>query len=192
MKKKKTPSEGELFILEYLKFMKIDFEREVKLTHLKYDDHCTYRIADFYLKKYKVYLEFNGRWNNNKEDRIRYRTKKEVYKKNKLPCIYIYPENLGIIEFVFPKRLIEVFKYHSLKKELLKFQFKRFIDDRGGLFLWLFICILILSTELNWEEDNGTIIFLTAIVIYQVYRLFKGVYKFFIKNDHAFDNRLFL
>lgn len=154
--KKQTiaPSEGEIFIQEYLKYHNIDFESEVKLTNLKYDD-LTHRRADFYLKKYKVYLEFNGRWNNTKEDRVRYRDKKEVYRKNNIPCIYLYPENLGIIEFVFPKRLIEELEKHSLKKELLKFQLKRFMDDRGGLFLWLFIAILFLIFNFDWNDDKG-------------------------------------
>lgn len=186
MKKKNGPSEGELFILEYLTYSKIDFEREVKLTHLKYDKDCTYRVADFYLKKYNVYLEFNGRWNNLKEDRERYRAKKEVYEKNKLPCIYIYPENLGIIEFVFPKRLIEVLIKHSMKKELLKFQFKRFIDDRGTLFLWLFIAILFLSFNFDWKEERAVTLAFIGIAVYQIYKMIDGYYKYFIKNKLNF------
>lgn len=186
MKKKNYPSEGELFILEYLKYKKIDFEREVKLTHLNYDDNYSYRVADFYLKKYKVYIEFNGRWNNVKEDRERYRAKKEVYEKNKLPCIYIYPENLGIIEFVFPKRLIEVLEKHSMKKELLRFQLKRFIDDRGGLFLWLFLALLFLAFNFDWKEERESTFLFIGVAVYQVYRLIFGYYKYFIINEHKF------
>jgi hypothetical protein len=118
MKKIKEPSEGELFISEYLKFKNISFETEVRLNNLKYDDNFKYRDADFFLKKYGVYIEFNGRWNNTKEDRVRYRVKKEVYRKNNLPCIYLYPENLGIIDFVFTKRLIVELQKKSMTKEL--------------------------------------------------------------------------
>lgn len=184
-KKLKAPSEGEYFIQEYLKYNNISFETEVNLNHLKFDD-ANHRRADFYLKKYKVYLEFNGRWNNTKEDRIRYRKKKEVYAKNNLPCIYLYPENLGIIEFVFPKRLIEELKKHSMKKELLRFQFKRLFDDRGSLFAWLFLAILFLLWLPKWEEDKEVIIGFIGVIGYQLYRLVMGYYKFFMKNEHQF------
>ena len=184
-KKKKAPTEGELFILEYLKYKNIEFERDKELDFLKFDKECKIRFPDFYLPKYKVYIEFNGRWNISDEDKKRYRNKKEVYRKNKLPCVYIYPENLGIIDFLLPKRLIEVLKNHSMKKELLKFQFKRFIDDRGDLFVWLVISLLILSL-LTWNEDKGLMMVLIALGVNLIYRLIDGYYKFFIKNEHNF------
>mgnify|MGYP003625343019 CR=1 FL=1 len=185
MKNKKQPTEGELFILEYLKYNKIDFKREVKLTHLK-NDNLSCRIADFYLPKYKVHIEFNGMWNNSKEDRIRYREKKKIYENNYIPCVYLYPENLGVIEFVFPKRLIEQLTFHSMKKELLKFQLKRFIDDRGSLFLWLFIAVLFLAFNFDWQEDKAVTLIFLGMAGFQVYRLIVGYYNFFIINKHKF------
>mgnify|MGYP006077990471 CR=1 FL=1 len=186
MKKIKAPSEGELFILEYLKHKKISFEREVRLNNLRFDDDFGYRDVDFYLKKYGVYIEFNGMWNNTKEDRVRYRKKKEVYRKNNIPCIYLYPENLGIIDFVFTKRLIEEMKKKKLTKELRLFQLKRFIDDRGSLFAWMILSIILLCGDFNWQEDSGTIMFFVSVGIFQIYRLIQGVYKFFIKNSPEF------
>ena len=182
MTKEKEPSEGELFILEYLKYNNIDFKREVKLENLKHDDNFTHRRVDFLLTKYNVYLEFNGLWNNTKADRERYRQKKEVYYKNNIPCIYLYPENLGIIEFVFPKRLIEILKMHNKKRELFRYQFKRLIDDRGNLFIWMFLAILFLSGDFTWEKDRDFILFMSGVLLYQVYRLIRGYYMFFVKN----------
>lgn len=187
MKKEKEPSEGELFISEYLKFKNISFEREVRLNNLKYDEGFKYRDADFFLKKYGVYIEFNGRWNNTKEDRVRYRVKKEVYRKNNLPCIYLYPENLGIIDFVFTKRLIAELEKKSMIKQLRLFQFKRFIDDRGSLFLWLFLSILVYNGDFNWEVNSTTLYACISVFIFQIYRLMMGIYKFFIKNEAQFD-----
>jgi hypothetical protein len=188
MKKKvRDPSEGELFISEYLKFTGVTFEREVRLNDLKYDDSYKYRDADFFLKKYGVYIEFNGRWNNSKEDRVRYRVKKEVYRKNNVPCIYLYPENLGIIDFVFTKRLIEELKKKSMTKQLRLFQLKRFIDNRGSLFLWLFLSLLVLNGDFTWQENSSTIIAAISVSAFQLYRLIAGIYKFFIKNSAQFD-----
>ena len=183
----KEPSEGELFISEYLKAMDISFKREVRLNNLKFDDNFKYRDADFFLKKYGVYIEFNGRWNNSKEDRVRYRAKKEVYRKNNLPCIYLYPENLGIIDFVFTKRLIVELKNKSLIKQLRLFQLKRFWDDRGGLFLWIGLSLMVYAGDFNWEENSTTLYACIGIIFRQIYRLIDGVYKFFVKNVTQFD-----
>lgn len=187
MKKANEPSEGELFISEYLKFKNISFEREVRLHHLKYDNDFKYRDADFFLKKYGVYIEFNGRWNNTKEDRLRYRVKKEVYRKNNVPCIYLYPENLGIIDFVFTKRLIVELQKKSMIKELRLFQLKRFIDDRGSLFIWLFLSLLVYNGDYNWQENTTTLIVCISVFVFQIIRLIKGVFNFFIKNRSQFD-----
>jgi hypothetical protein len=183
----KEPSEGELFISEYLKSKNISFEREVRLNNLNFDENFKYRDADFFLKKYGVYIEFNGRWNNSKEDRVRYRVKKEVYRKNNLPCIYLYPENLGIIGFVFTKRLIVELQKKSMTKELRFFQLKRFIDDRGSLFILIFLSILVYNGDFNWEENSTTLYVCIGVFVYQIYRLIKGIYNFFIKNIAHFD-----
>jgi len=187
MKNIKEPSEGELFISEYLKYKNIVFKREVRLNHLKFDNDFKYRDADFYLPKYGVYIEFNGRWNNTKEDRVRYRVKKEVYRKNNLPCIYLYPENLGIIDFVFTKRLIVELQRKEMTKKLRRFQLKRFIDDRGSLFIWLSIAILFLNGDFTWENDSTTLLFFISVCVFQIYKLIVGIDKFFIKNVSKFD-----
>ena len=187
MKKKNEASEGELFISEYLRFKNISFDREVRLNNLKYDEDYKYRDADFFLKKYGVYIEFNGRWNNTKEDRVRYRVKKEVYRKNNLPCIYLYPENLGIIDFVFTKRLIVELQRKSMIKQLRKFQLKRFINDRGSLFIWMVLSVFVYNGDFNWEENSTTLYACIGVFIFQLYRLTLGIYKFFVRNSTQFD-----
>jgi hypothetical protein len=186
MNKIREPSEGELFISEYLKFKNISFEREVRLNNLRFDENFKYRDADFYLKKYGVYIEFNGRWNNTKEDRVRYRIKKEVYRKNNVPCIYLYPENLGILDFVFNKRIIVELKKKSLIKQLRLFQLKRFIDDRGSLFIWLFLSIIFFSFN-TWQDERNILLACIVVALFQIYKLISGVYDFFIKNASKFD-----
>ncbi len=184
MKKRKL-SEGEKFISEYFKYSGIDYDCNVKLNDLKYDNKG-YREPDFYLPKYKTYVEFNGKWNTSDAEKQRYREKKSVYYKNRIPCVYLFPENLGIIDFVFTNRLINEMKKHSLKRELLKFQTKRLIDDRGSLFFWILLSIFVLFGDFTWEEDRETILFLIGVIGYQCYRLVIGVRKFYIKNEIQF------
>ncbi|HEX9825422.1 MAG TPA: hypothetical protein VGA80_02400 [Flavobacteriaceae bacterium] len=182
---KRKLSEGEKFISEYFKYSGIEYDCEVKLKNLK-DDNKGHREPDFYLPKYKIYVEFNGKWNTSDLEKERYREKKVIYYRNNIPCIYLYPENLGIIDFVFTNRLIEELKKHSLKKELFRFQTKRFIDDRGALFLWLFLSIFILFGDFNWDEDRSILLIFFGIIIFQVYRLIVGVKKFYVENEIQF------
>jgi len=119
--KKYIPSEGEEFIVDFLQAFGINHKTQVKINSLKWDN-SKYRIADFYLPKYDVYIEFFGQWNT-EENKNRYKIKREVYKKNNIPCIYVYPENLGILPFVFDKRLQEVLKKSGKIKALRKYQF---------------------------------------------------------------------
>ena len=120
MNERSPSSEGEELIEEFLKEKLIEFKREKEILNLN-DDNKEYRIADFYLPRYKVYLEFFGKWNV-EEYRIRYQKKKEVYDKNEIPCIYVYPDNLGALDFIFKRRLKDILnKHHKLKFQRFKY-----------------------------------------------------------------------
>ena len=114
MEKNKLPSEGEELIGEYLQEEGIKFKSEIKIENLK-NDVIPYRKADFYLPQYKVYIEFFGRWNIEK-NKEKYREKKRIYELNNIPCIYLYPENLGTINFIFKRRLKDVLKKYKMNK----------------------------------------------------------------------------
>jgi len=176
---KKERSEGEQFISEYFEDERIRYIPEKKLNTLK-NDSKTYRKADFYLPHYKMYVEFYGQWNQSKEANRRYREKKKIYKLNNIPCVYLYPENLGIIDYSFTKRMVKELKNKNMLNQLFKFRLRILIMDRGGLFLWLFLALFILVFGDNqWEDDKNTIFILAAVVAYQLYRLFDGYLKFF-------------
>lgn len=95
------PSEGEEYIADFLKLYTIKYEEQKRIAKLN-GDYSDYRVADFYLPNYKVYIEFLGQCSNT-EDKKRYIKKMEIYKSNNLPCINLYPKNLGFLDFVFVK-----------------------------------------------------------------------------------------
>ena len=176
----REPSEGEQFVAEYLESQSIKFQTEVKIENLTKDSK-SYRVADFYLPKYKIYIEFNGMWNNTKEDRERYREKKKVYYNNRIPCVYLYPENLGTIEFSFPIRVARELKRLEMKKELTRFQMKRFMDDRGGLFALIALMLFLLfGMDLTIDKDWVLIMGLLSVIAYQIWRFIEG-WKRFLK-----------
>ena len=108
---KREMTEGEELIKEFLEGEGIDFKPEVEILNLK-EDNKPFRKADLYLPQYKVYVEFLGQWNK-EEHKKRYIEKMSVYRINNLPCIYIYPDNLGILGFIFKRRLKKVLREHK-------------------------------------------------------------------------------
>ena len=138
-----NPSEGEKFIEEFFKSQKIKYKSQYAIANLR-NDTKRHRVADFYLPQYGLYVEFNGLWNNTKLDRERYQEKAKVFFGNDIPCIYLYPENLGTISYTFTIRAIKELKKRSMKKELFLFRYKRLINDRGNLFIYLIFALLLL------------------------------------------------
>ena len=172
------PSEGELFLQEYFESEGIAYKTEVPILGLKKDSKA-YRKADFYLPNYGIYVEFLGKWFVSENEKNRYREKKKVYEDNDIPCVFIYPENLGIINFILPSRAIKEFKKHSLNKGLWLFRLK---------FLWLYksenilffpiLLSLITFGNFTWKEDTGFILGVMVILAYQIY----AINKFYIKK----------
>lgn len=182
------PSEGELFIEDFLKNYDIKYKTQVKLDGLR-GDKASYRVADFFLPKYDIYIEFFGQWNT-PENKDRYKLKKDLYFRNKIPCLYLYPENLGILPFVFDKRLQEVLNTYSLKKNLRKYRlFKLYQGDIVRLLLIGF-CIMILAiTDYKIHPENNNAIFMAAfsIIAYQISKFIITCRKIFIKNNYPLN-----
>ena len=103
--------------------------------------------------------------------------KKKVFRENKIPCVYIYPENLGIIEFSFERRLINVLRDHRKNKELLRYRLillkKRSNDYLGHIFLGLIL--IVLFSESQWLVLIPLI--WVAYTVYKIYREWKRIKK---------------
>jgi hypothetical protein len=184
------PTEGEEFIEDYFSSIGIKFEIQKKISNLK-NDVKQYRTADFYLPKYKVYVEFLGLWNKGNEE---YKQKMEVYRQNGIPCVYLYPENLGIIDYMFDKRIQVTLQNHNLKKELRKYRFFKLknsdeLSDRiwfASLFSILFAYLLSYKHfTLKGYIGLGLIL---AIIIYHVYRAFQIYKDIFKRNKFPLHN----
>lgn len=121
-------SEGEEIVRDFLQDERIKFRREAEIHGLQ-GDCKSHRRADFFLPSYGVYVEFMGLWNQSKEERERYREKMRVYARNNLPCVYLFPENLGTLDHSFHRRLTEVLLRHGKKRELLRYNFKCWRSD---------------------------------------------------------------
>jgi len=181
-------TEGEEFIVDFLRCENIAFETQKLISSLK-GDSKGHRVVDFYLTKYKVYIEFYGQWNIEKH-KDRYREKTKVYKENEVPCIFLYPENLGIIEYIFHKRLILTLKKYKLNKELIRYRINEIWKRCSENIKFLIIGISLLFSIYPWTKNNNSEFVLSAgIIIYQTYIISKHIIqivKFGPKNKRIY------
>lgn len=124
--KEKELTEGEEIIMEYFIAEGIKFKANVKIEKLKGDTNKSYREADFYLPEFGLYVEFFGQWNVNEDHKKRYREKKQVYETNDIPCVYLYPENLAMLKYVFNNRARIALKKCGTKKGQIYFGWYQF------------------------------------------------------------------
>jgi len=162
-RKKYNPTEGEEFIREYLENKGVQLEEQVVTPQLKGDDKG-FRVIDFYLPDYDVYIEFFGNWDH-QERKAEYRRKRDVYEKNDIFCMYFYPDNLGILDFIFKKRLLELLKRKNSKRLLLKYTiYILLLDTLKWQVVGLFALIYLLLTK-QWSTSDKVVLGFFSIAI---------------------------
>jgi len=182
-------TEGEEFIREFLYDRGITFEAHKVIEDLK-GDSKSHREADFHLTKFDIYIEFFGQWNQGEEHKQRYRKKKQVYHNNNIPCIYIYSENLGIMDYLFNARVLKELKRTNRKKGLLRFRWYLFKGDRAlknGLIIWAILFFV--STywlfglfDTYFDVLMLFVIFLFVIATILMIIIIIGLYRQYFKN----------
>lgn len=197
LKVKNEPSSEELFVADFLRDSGLKFEAEVPLYNL-HGDVKKFRKADFYLPNLGVYVEYFGQYNATKEKRAAYDKKAEVYIKNSIPTIFIYPHELGFLEYAFHYKMVKLLKLKKFdfKKSLLKYRFNRFKDnflhstDFGG-FLSFFISALVIflvfevgtGTGISGKLEIGLLCASAYAVLQSSYNFIVDVRRFFYKDE---------
>jgi hypothetical protein len=170
-------TEGEKFIEEFFIDENIKYEAQKKITLV--GDSKSYRVVDFYLPKYDAYVEFFGKWNVNDEEKARYREKKNLFFKNRIPCVIFYPENLGIIEHAFHYRLRQELRRCGRKKELMKYLTHDFHQQNGIALVFLSFLTFLVAIYFRFNLDFGDFLLtswvLSIVMIggYYIYSLVK-------------------
>ena len=185
------PTEGEEFLEDFFLSIGIECWPQTKIESLK-NDSMNFRIADFYLPKYKVFVEFFGQWNNGGNDR--YKHKQNVYRQNRIPCVYIYPENLGIIDYTFDQRIQIALKAHELQKELRAYKFYKLkktpeLKNRIGYFLITAIVAIDILFSMKLNARGYLLVGVMVLIeIYQGYQLFQLYLDIFKRNKFSLAN----
>ena len=132
-----SPTSEEMFIRNYLENQGIKYIAEYKLEGL-IEDEKNYRIVDFYLPKFKVYVEYFGMYNSTKPIRTEYDKKAKVYIKNSIPTIFLYPHELGFLDYAFHTKMLKLLRTEKFKdwKNILRYKLSRYLaEGKGYLFL---------------------------------------------------------
>lgn len=168
-------SEGEKYIAEYFDAIGIEYRPQLRIEGLS-DNYASYRIADFYLPKYKVMVEFAGRWNISGEERVRYQRKKQVYIENKIPCVWLYPDNLGVLHYLFHKRLEDILGNPGLEKELFRYRLTQFWKKDGSNFIGLVLGIIFLFyVSKPWSSKTELAWISLVVIVYNLYRIIPDI-----------------
>lgn len=151
----------ETFIEHYLMGQNIKYKKQVKIEGLK-NDVKNHRVVDFYLPRLNIYIEYFGLYNSTKTIRDNYDKKAEVYIKNNIPTVFLYPHELGFLDYAFNNKLLKVLRVKKFKKKsfLIKYKLNRFYS-KGKLklifnvlfFLYLFIVFSSVETGLTESMD---------------------------------------
>jgi hypothetical protein len=163
---KNEETQGEDLIADFLEDNSIDFKRYYIIPKLEGDDKF-FREADFYLPRYGVYIEFLGRWNN-PYDQSRYRQKMAIYHKNKLACIYLWPDNLGTLDWMFRRRLREALLKYNRIWTLLTYEFENYLGEN-------FVVLLIVGLVIYYmKEIKSKIVISLLLAVF----LFTSIQKY--------------
>lgn len=184
----KANTEGERYIKEFFREAGIKFKMQVPIKNLSHDNKA-HRIADFYIEKYDVYLEFFGNWNTNEEHKEIYRAKKKAYTINHIPCIYIYPENLGYLEFAFDSRLIEELQAHHKELELSKYKWWKFYQSTKSN-IWGAVLLILAYVILGLAKIDGKE-FIPFVFIYNVYQILRIWNLIYVKGTFSIKRMLY-
>lgn len=155
LKIKNEQSSEELFVAAFLKDSGMKFESEVPLYNLRWDTK-KFRRADFKLTNLGIYVEYFGQYNATKVKRTEYDKKAEVYIKNSIPTVFIYPHELGFLEYAFHIKMVKLLKMEkfNLRRSLFRYRLNRFLENflytsGFGSFQSLFISTFLFSLILG-------------------------------------------
>lgn len=160
-----APTSEEMFIRNYLEVQGITYKAEYKLENL-YGDEKSFRKVDFYLPKFKIYVEYFGMYNSTKTVRNEYDKKAKVYIKNSIPTIFLYPHELGFLDYAFHTKMLKLLRKEKFKDNHIMFRYKlsRYLTDGKGylflLFLFsLYLALVFMFKNIGITEEANTWLF---------------------------------
>ena len=180
--------EGERIIKMFFDNEGIRNRCQVYVYNLKFDT-SSYRVPDFYLPRYKMFVEFKGKWRD-KEQNIEYKIKEEVYRRNKIPCVLLYPDNLGTLEYIFHYRILKELHENEMTYRLFLYRLDRYFKYFKyvlGKDIIIGVIVGVLNMMIVDKENEPTVdviqFALLVVIGIDLISLITGVRKYFFKDN---------
>ena len=185
------PSKDELFIRYYLESQNFKLKSEVRLDNLKGDEGYSYRLADFFLPRLSIYIEYYGMYNSSKKKRQEYEQKTEVYFKNKIPTVILYPHELGYLDYAFHTKMLKLLRHPKFRNNwnIFRYKLNRYFNNGKGYFFFLSLVVLIISMSALVESKKTPDFFFILYIIgfatsaVLLMRFFQNIYTIFFKDS---------
>lgn len=185
-----APTSEEMYIRNYLEEMGIKYKSEYKIENLS-GDHKSYRKADFYLPKLKIYVEYFGMYNSTKTVRTEYDKKAKVYINNSIPTVFLYPHELGFLDYAFHTKILRVLRVHKFKNNFTTVRYKltRYLVLGKPYLIFLsllsaFLSLTFLIKDTGLTEDINTMLYGSFIgsFVYCMLSFLRNFYGYFFKD----------
>lgn len=186
-----VPTSEELYIQDYLDKIGFKYVCQYKIDDLK-EDSKSYRIVDFYLPRLNIYVEYFGMYNSNKVIRENYDRKASVYIKNNKPTVFLYPHELGFLDYAFHSKILKVLRVPKFKNNFTIFKYKLtryWALGKGYLFFssifWLYMTFVFLFEETGLNRGMNSLFSLTCIVVFSffVLRFGRNIINYFYYDN---------
>lgn len=191
MKKKIELTSEEKLVEYYLMNSRIKYETQKKIDFLK-GDNKKFRVVDFYLPRLNVYVEYFGMYNSTKLIREEYDKKAQIYIKNDVPTVFIYPHELGFLDYSFNSKILSVLRLKKFvkTKRILRYKLNRFYQ-KGSLkvlfstLFFLYLIIVFNSVETGLTDEMNALMILISIVSFLIYfaRFLDRLINYFYYDD---------
>jgi hypothetical protein len=183
----RVPTIGEEFLIDFFKEIGIKAKYQKRLLENPVTKDS--RIADFYLNKYAIYVEFLGEWDK-EESRNEYIIKMKEYAHNQIPCVYIWKENLGFIHYYFDKQIQLVLKEHKMHRELRKYKFFKF-QESALINLFFIVLTVVGFMSLYSSVEILTLSITTSLIaLYQIKTIVIKIRDIFWRNKFSLERLL--
>lgn len=189
--KKIKSSNEELYVKDYLDKMGFAYVQEFHVSKL-IGDEKSHRRVDFYLENLGIYVEYFGMYNSTKQIRDNYDEKVKVYIKNGLPSIFLYPHELGFLDYAFHTKMLHLLRLNKFKNKMILFRYKftrYFKLGKGYLFFssifWIYIFVVFLLKESGFNEGMEALMIIVSLIIslYFSFRFLINLIDYFF-NDY--------
>jgi hypothetical protein len=167
---------GEEAIRDFFEVEGIRYKQEIEIPNLK-GDTKKWRRADFYLPEYEVYFEYVGRWNEKKAQK-EYKEKMKLFEQNRLPCIYVYPNELATLRQTFYMKLQQnlVRRRKNCKAFMNILKMNRF--NYGFVFLSFAIIAFFAIRTQSAVELAALIVALLSTSLYLILELYPAIKRY--------------